>query len=253
MALRPALKRSFHSTSPSQASVLFALGALSNSRETQHFNKISRLDRVEHSPSLKLIQTSEIDQFPCPTPDKPLPQIAPWRSINAHVDAAGHSHNSKIWDNKALAAGRAVLADVARERSRMRRVLERTRRREERQHMVMKKELDSISEERRRMRNEMRAAGAWIVASVAVATGLSMYVFWPPREKVKDSADMGRKIAERAKAALPLPAAVSEPVATVAAAVVTGEPTVAATTVVKEEVKTPAKSWSWKSLFWKQG
>lgn len=93
------------------------------------------------------------------------------------------------------------------------------------------------------------------MASVAVATGLSMYVFWPP--KAKDSAEMGRKIAERAKAALPLPAAASAPVAAVGAvpatAVVTGEPTVAATTVVKEEVKIPARSWSWKSLFWKQG
>lgn len=46
-----------------QASILFALSALSNSRETQHFNKATKLSRVEHSPALKLIQTSEVDPF----------------------------------------------------------------------------------------------------------------------------------------------------------------------------------------------
>lgn len=45
------------------ASLLFALSALSNSRETQHFNKATKLSRVEHSPALKLIQTSEVDPF----------------------------------------------------------------------------------------------------------------------------------------------------------------------------------------------
>lgn len=50
------------------ASVLFALSALSNSRETQHFNKATKLSRVEHSPALKLIQTSEVDPFAPPKP-----------------------------------------------------------------------------------------------------------------------------------------------------------------------------------------
>ena len=48
------------------ASILFALSALSNSRETQHFNKATRLSRVEHSPALKLIKTSEVDPYPLP-------------------------------------------------------------------------------------------------------------------------------------------------------------------------------------------
>ncbi|EME80645.1 uncharacterized protein MYCFIDRAFT_212092 [Pseudocercospora fijiensis CIRAD86] len=258
--LHSTLSRSFHTTSPSRASpsILFALNALSNSRETQHFNKLSRLDRVEHSPTLKLIQTSEIEKHPCPTPEV-VPVPAPWRSINVHVDAASQNRRSHVWDTKALAAGRAVLADVARERARMRRVLERMRRREEGRSRVLRTEMDAIVEERRRMRNEMRVAGVWILGSVGVATGLGMYVFWPAGEKVlaKDSAEMGRKIAEMAKTGISLPAAVSEPVAAVGAvptmAVVTGEPTIAATTVIKEEVKKPARSWSWKSLFWKQG
>lgn len=44
-------------------SPFFALGKLSNARETQHFNRASKLSRVEHSPPLKLIQTSEVDPF----------------------------------------------------------------------------------------------------------------------------------------------------------------------------------------------
>ena len=56
------LQQRRHASSP-----LFHLAALSNSRETQHFNKATRLSRVEHSPALKLIQTSEVDPFVSPT------------------------------------------------------------------------------------------------------------------------------------------------------------------------------------------
>lgn len=141
------------------------------------------------------------------------------------------------------------------------------RRREARRDGVMRREREGFEEERRRMGVEMRAAGAWIVVSVATATGLAMYVFWPPREKtVRDGAELGRKLAERARDAIPL-AAVSggsvEPVVVAGAGagvvpatdVVTGEPTVGgAETVFREEVAAvPSKGWSWKSLFWRQG
>ncbi|KAM3415132.1 hypothetical protein BST61_g10257 [Cercospora zeina] len=41
--------RAFSTTSSPRASILFQLGALSNSRETQHLNKISKLQRTDRT------------------------------------------------------------------------------------------------------------------------------------------------------------------------------------------------------------
>jgi hypothetical protein len=41
-------------------SALYGMSALSNRNETQYFSKLSRLPLMEHSPSLKLIHTSEV-------------------------------------------------------------------------------------------------------------------------------------------------------------------------------------------------
>src|ERR1700743_2673466 len=99
-------KRGLHTTSAPRASVLFALGALSNSRETQHFNKLSRLSRVEHSPPLKLIKTSEVDPSPLPTPPKVT-------LVHKRHDKASPL---RLWNDKALQIGRAFLADEERRR-----------------------------------------------------------------------------------------------------------------------------------------
>lgn len=78
---RPILPRNarfFHqSPASSVLSPLFALQALSNSRETQHFNKASGLSRVEHSPNLELLRASEVDPFkrkavPPAVPNRPV-------------------------------------------------------------------------------------------------------------------------------------------------------------------------------------
>lgn len=55
--------RTFSTTSTNRASPLFALSALSNRNETAHFAQISRLNRVNHSPALELIQESEVKPF----------------------------------------------------------------------------------------------------------------------------------------------------------------------------------------------
>ncbi|KXT01992.1 hypothetical protein AC578_6535 [Pseudocercospora eumusae] len=222
---RSNLTRSLHSTPHPQASIFFALNALSNARETQHLSKLSGLDRVEHSPRLKLIQTSAIEKSPCPTPDKPL---APLPSKNARLDAASRSRLARFWDHKALAAGRAVLADVARERARMRRGLDRMRRREERRRVALEKELEWMKGHERAMGNMWRWTHRWTLGSIAFTFGLLMYASSVRDAMVRDGADMGGKVAEEAQAALPLSGAVSA-------------------------VGVPARSWSWKSLFWKQG
>src|ERR1700761_1328608 len=106
-------KRGLHTTSAPRASILFALGALSNSRETQHFNKISRLPRVEHSPPLKLIKTGEVDPFSLTAPAKATP--------------AHRRHDTvsplRVWNDRALQIGRALLADEERRREGLHRAL----------------------------------------------------------------------------------------------------------------------------------
>lgn len=57
----------FHtSTSLKSSSPLFHLAALSNSRESSHFRKVSKLSQVEHSPALQLIRSSEVEPFGAP-------------------------------------------------------------------------------------------------------------------------------------------------------------------------------------------
>lgn len=51
------IQRSTRNTSTSAA---YGISALSNRHETQHFHRLSRLPLMEHSPTLKLIHTSEV-------------------------------------------------------------------------------------------------------------------------------------------------------------------------------------------------
>ncbi|EME38143.1 hypothetical protein DOTSEDRAFT_57673 [Dothistroma septosporum NZE10] len=257
-SLRPLIptittSRSVSITQTRKASILFALGALSNSRETQHFNKLSRLDRVEHSPNLKLIKTSEIDPYPLPTP--------PLSTASLVRDGARTSSSVAVWDRKALQAGRAILSDNARRLSRMARTVERTKRREMKAKHTRQAELAAWAQERQKMRAEQRSAGVLILASVATATGLAMWRFWP-QETARDSGEMGRRIAERARASIPLPAArsvgdVAGGTSLVEAVGVGALPVTGVSTPIVPEVTTitaePTKSWGWslKNTFWK--
>ncbi|KAK0271850.1 hypothetical protein LTR54_017094 [Friedmanniomyces endolithicus] len=270
-ALRTALSRTtttttrlFSTTPPLPASVLFALNALSNSRETQHFNKLSHLSRIEHSPPLKLIQTSEVDAYPLPS----TPPAVPLIRLPGTVPRSA----AKAWDYEALKAGRAILANHARHTTRLRQALKRASHRETRYILLAKRDRDVWQHETRRHLCEMRAAGVWIVLSIGTATGLAMWRFWPVRGTV-DLGELGRRLAATARGSVGLPvvgaggvgsAVVGSTVAgagaEVAAAPVVAvepvlvvEPAVAssATATTVAGVK-PVKTSRWNSLFWKQ-
>ncbi|KAK5129130.1 hypothetical protein LTR08_003882 [Meristemomyces frigidus] len=255
-----ATRRTFSTIPHQRASILFALSTLSNSRETQHLNKLSHLPRTEHSPNLKLIKTSEVDAYPLPSPPPTaavplLPRVK--------------SSSARIWDDKALRVGQAVLADQARQMIRLQQSLSRSKRREARREMLMQGEQLAWQQERQRLRAEMRAAGVWIVASIGTATALATWRFWPERGVV-DSGDMGRKIATAARRAMPLPAAAGTApagqsagfAATVAGPAEFAVPALVAAPVTQAAAFTglPApvlvqnrqdRSW-WRGFFWKQ-
>lgn len=270
--------RNFSTSSGARASILFQLAALSNARETQHFNKRSKLDRYEHSPNLKLIKTSEIDPYPVPTSNvekllqNATPPVSSSSSSSTAKPAFKKSHNVVVpaWDSKALAAGRAILADSARQRSQVARVVRRLRRRESRATRILQEQLEALAKERQRMREEMKSAGFLILLSVATATGFAAWTFWPTRPGVVDGAadaDAGRRIAGQANAVaiMPLysPAGTTSTNASVATGLDSGVSTTAAmqgpdtavpTPLLPKERPTvqPAPTlWTWRNLFWK--
>lgn len=274
--------RSFSTSGGARASILFQLAALSNARETQHFNKRSKLDRYEHSPNLKLIKTSEIDPYPVPTSNvekllqngtTPPPVSS---SSSTAKPAFKKSHNVVVpaWDSKALAAGRAILADSARQRSQVARLVRRLRRRESRGTRILQEQLDALAKERQRMREEMKSAGFLILLSGATATGFAAWTFWPNKPGVVDGAaadadaDAGRRIVleqANAVAITPLysPAGTTSTNASVATGLERGVSTTAAmqgqeiaapTSLLSKErptVQPASTSWTWRNLFWK--
>lgn len=182
-------KRTIHSTSRPQASVLFALQALSNSRETQHLNKISKLNRVEHSPTLQLIKSSEVDPFPsaaaaaaaaaeadrqaASASTAAFPKSKPTESIDVSIapsDVPPAVHLSPH-DTKALHIGRTILADNARIMRQYEQDLAESRATQAQSEARWAEERQGLVAERDRLTGEVRSAGALIVFLVAVATG----------------------------------------------------------------------------------
>lgn len=263
--------RNFSTSGGARASILFQLAALSNARETQHFNKRSKLDRYEHSPNLKLIKTSEIDPYPVPTSngEKLLQNGTTPPPVSSAKPAFKKSHNVLVaWDSKALAAGRAILADSARQRSQVARVIRRLRRRESRGTRILQEQLDALAKERQRMREEMKSAGFLILLSGATATGFAAWTFWPTRPGVVDGAAAGRRIVQEQAndfAITPLysPAGTTSTNASVATGLDSSGSTTAATKGPDTAVPTPLlpkerptvqpapTSWTWRNLFWK--
>ncbi|TKA69059.1 hypothetical protein B0A55_09679 [Friedmanniomyces simplex] len=267
-ALRTAVSRSttraFSTTPPRPASVLFALHALSNSRETQHFNKLSHLNRIEHSPPLKLIKTSEVDPYPLPALP-PTPAALPL--VRALGSGSGLKSAARAWDAKALKAGRAILASNARQVHRLQQALQRAKSREARHLRLAQQEKAAWQQEVRRHHREMRAAGVWILLSIGTATGLAMWRFWPPQQRVGDSGELGRRLAATARGSVGLPGAVGGDAVSAAgpgvaaaempkvvaapagavAPVVVSPPAPAAVAMVE-----PQRAGWWRSLFWKQ-
>lgn len=240
--------RPFHTSSSARTSVLFALGALSNSRETAHFNKISGLPRYEHSPPLKIIKTSEVDAHPLPTPARPAPPSSAW-------GLARSGSALQVWDDKALKIGRVLLSNQARQSQKLRHAIARAKRRQAVQDALVKKERLSWQRERARLQNDLRAAVIWTLASIGVATALAAWRFFPGVAAPHEASDMGRKIAARATTAMPLPAVIASEEATTSPALppltnLPGDNEVMHATSASRVDNT--KSIWLKGLFWKQ-
>lgn len=241
--------RQFHTSRPTQASVLFALASLSNSRETQHFGKLSRLPRVEHSPPLKLIETSEVHPYPLPTPP-PAPVV--------RTSKAAQRDARRVWDTKALAVGREILLRNAERVGSLERRLLKAQRKAQAKQTAYSKQRYEQQAEIWKLRNEIRVAGAWILASIGACTALATWRFWPgaapSRVPVIDSGLLGREIAGSKSAAASAPAA---PPAVAAAPTVvpvqTETSSVMAGAAPSQFSGPTAKSSSWlDGWFWKQ-
>lgn len=140
--------RHFHANPSSRAlSPLFALQALANSRETQHFNRASGLSRVDHSPNLELLRSSEVEPFkrkPAPPPDMrqpysveqqqaqvkndAIPRVIPSALATNPLPAAftrpeNPSSSTSSTDAAALDVGRALIANHTAERDKLREAL----------------------------------------------------------------------------------------------------------------------------------
>jgi hypothetical protein len=156
------------------------LQALSNSRETQHFNKISRLNRVEHSPSLKLIETSEVNPY-VPVKQLTSQKIEPVGKVEkaSKIEKAGeaqavesrrHRDAHSIPSSRALALGQSVLHSHARSIRRSEAALSRTRDRLLRRSQIAIEREAAWSVERDKYKAELRSAGALIVVAIGIAT-----------------------------------------------------------------------------------
>ena len=248
-------QRALHTTSSARASILFALGALSNSRETAHFNRVSGLPRYEHSPPLKIIKTSEVDAHPLPTPTRPALTVDAWSSAKS-------TSALQIWDDRALKIGRVFLSEQARQSQRMRHAMAKAKRRQAKSDAQLKRERSLWHSERVRLERDIRSAVLWILGAIGTATALAAWRFWPETGSRSSSGDMGRKIAARAASAMPLPAAVVadpviiSPAMSSPAIVQNGGPiaspaSASATPTPTRKPETSAPSWI-KGLFWKQ-
>ncbi|GAB1734534.1 hypothetical protein NU195Hw_g8986t1 [Hortaea werneckii] len=232
------IRNAFSTSSAQRGSILFSLNSLSNSRETQHFNKLSKLNRIEHSPPLKLIEQSEVKPYPLPA----LPQDLP---ADTTSEAATIS-NEQVSNQQASHIGRAVLAQHAKQ-------LRNLQRRKKRQRLAFEAERETWRAERAKYRAQMREAGGLLLVSIAVATGLATWRFWPERnETVADSGELGREIAGKAEEAMRMPPQASEATeVTPASPSVSIPPSEALSAPVPEASSSSTDGSWWSGLFWK--
>ncbi|KAI7157998.1 hypothetical protein KC349_g5151 [Hortaea werneckii] len=234
-------RHTFATSSTYRGSILFSLNSLSNSRETQHFNKLSKLNRVEHSPPLKLIEQSEVKPYP-------LPALPPDLSEEPAPEAAGTS-DAQISDQRASEIGRAVLAQHAKQ-------LRNLQRRKKRQRLAFEAERETWRAERAKYQTQMREAGGLLLVSIAVATGLATWRFWPDNDKKvagTDSGVLGREMGGEAEQAMQLPTSATETkeVAPVTIAM-PASPSGASTSHVSVPSASSSEGSWWKGLFWKE-
>ncbi|KAI7498578.1 hypothetical protein KC367_g4995 [Hortaea werneckii] len=231
-------RQAFATSSPQRGSILFSLNSLSNSRETQHFNKLSKLNRVEHSPPLKLIEQSEVDPYP-------LPDLPPNLPEEPALGATTTFHE-RISEQQASEIGRAVLAQHAKQ-------LRKLQRRKKRQRLAFEAERETWRTERARYQAQMREAGGVLLVSIAVATSLATWRFWPDKSAtVPDSGELGREMAGKAEEALQMSTPASEVIeVTPAAPTVPAPPREIPFPQASAASLSAEGSW-WRGLFWKE-
>lgn len=181
--------RPFHTSSSSRASILFALAQLSNARETQHLGRISKLSRIEHSPSLKLIQTSEVHPYPLPSPP-PAPVVRPAKAVLKDA--------RRVWNTKALAVGREVLYRNAERVSSLEGRLRQAQRSAEAKGRAYTRQQSRQEAEIRKLKSDLRVAGTWVLLTIGVCTALATWRSWPgtqpSRLNFTDSASRRREL-----------------------------------------------------------
>lgn len=106
-------------------SALYGISALSDRHETQHFHKLSRLPLMEHSPTLKLIHTSEVAPGVASEASSSLVgqqsetqevvQTKEGEKALGQADGKPAEGRGKIWDDEAVSAGRAILPNYRKE------------------------------------------------------------------------------------------------------------------------------------------
>ncbi|GAB7364744.1 hypothetical protein MBLNU230_g5542t1 [Neophaeotheca triangularis] len=259
-SIHPA-RRSFSTTTALPASPLFMLSQLSNSRETTHFNQITKLPRYEHSPSLAIIKDSEVKPYPLPSP----PPRAP-RPLATALDERQVRRALRAVDVKTIAVGRAVLAEQARLQRGLRSQLVGLKKRAGMSGMRFERALGMLAEDRDKARKESQQAAGLVVIAVGVATAAVTWRLWPQREvgdglaKVRNASEGGRMARDGGLTvgapAIEQPVVATTPARAVEAAAM-GEPAVvsvpAAASVAAPAVEQSKSSASWwKGLFWKQ-
>lgn len=101
-------------------SALYGISALSDRHETQHFHKLSRLPLMEHSPTLKLIHTSEVAPGASSAPSSLVDKSSEQQENGAQVQAKQAEDkpaevSKQLWDDQAVSAGRAILSNYRKE------------------------------------------------------------------------------------------------------------------------------------------
>ncbi|KAI6817900.1 hypothetical protein KC340_g10496 [Hortaea werneckii] len=238
---RSVRRHTFATSSAHRGSILFSLNSLSNSRETQHFNKLSKLNRVEHSPPLKLIEQSEVKPYP-------LPALPPDHSeeLASETPAISDTQTSEL---RASEIGRAVLAQHAKQ-------LRNLQRRKKRQRLAFEAEREAWRAERAKYQTQMREAGGLLLVSIAAATGLATWRFWPDNDKKvagTDSGVLGREMdieAERVMHVSEVPSKAVE--ATPGATAIAASPSGASASYAPVPSASSSEGRWWKGLFWKE-
>lgn len=244
---RIASSRSFSTSSAYRASPLFHLSALSNRNETAHFNSISRLNRVNHSPALELIRESEV---------KPFNKSEEAEHVAVKTEKAEELMQSKgsMLDYSQAKPSTTILQATAPPTTVDAAML----------HTLQQMSAQLANLEARLVEmgieteKDVRRTGALVtlLAAGAVA-GLGIWKFWPP-EGVRSDTFAKKHVQERSRI---LPAEVVGHHPPTSAGAAMGEPAIFPTTTTHPVVvpapivvaKTEERSGSWwRSLFWKE-